>query len=279
MLKLYVMRHARQAQAFIDYCDSRGLALTLAPDVEGAIAIWVVNEDHWTEAEAELRYFLQHPYDAKYQAASWQMADSRTAKFSYASPNLMQLLQQGAGPFTLLVLLMSVTVYLLWWLGFQNALFRWLHFPVDATQYSSLWRWVTHAIMHFSVLHLAFNCLWWWLLGGEIERKFGAKKLILLFICASVMSGVGQFWVSGVNFGGLSGVVYALLGYCWWMGWLAPQRGLFLPKPYIGFMLVWLVMGYVMPMFNIANTAHLVGLITGCLVAFIDSQRGGEATR
>jgi GlpG protein len=66
--------------------------------------------------------------------------------------------------------------------------------------------------------------------------------------------------------------VYALLGYSWFIGWLAPERGISVSKPIVGFMLIWIILGYVQPFMAIANTAHLVGLITGCAFAAIDSQ-------
>jgi GlpG protein len=74
--------------------------------------------------------------------------------------------------------------------------------------------------------------------------------------------------VTGANFGGLSGVVYALVGFVWWFGYLAPEQGLSLAKPIVAFLLFWLVLGFVdlLPV-NLANTAHLLGLISGCLLA------------
>ena len=54
----------------------------------------------------------------------------------------------------------------------------------------------------------------------------------------------------------------ALVGYVWWYSWLAPGKGLYLSKPVIGFLLFWLVLGFVgvLPV-NMANTAHLLGII------------------
>ena len=110
-------------------------------------------------------------------------------------------------------------------------------------------------------------------MGGQIERHSGSAKLVQIFLLSSLVSGFGQFWLDGPNFGGLSGVVYALLGYIWWMGWLAPQRGLVIARSYVVFMLVWLVIGFVEPMgMSIANMAHLFGLISGCVIALFDAK-------
>ena len=112
--------------------------------------------------------------------------------------------------------------------------------------------------------------MWWWQLGGAVEKALGKGVLLHLLLLSAMSSNVGQYLVSGANFGGLSGVVYGLVGFVWWMGWLAPEKGLFLSKPLVGFLLFWLLLGYadVLPI-NMANTAHLLGLISGCLLALL----------
>ncbi len=124
-----------------------------------------------------------------------------------------------------------------------------------------------------------------------IELAFARSMLGLLFgivkLASSVLpsfsaaaSNVAQLVVSGPNFGGLSGVVYALVGCVWWLGWLKPAWGLSLPKPIVGFLLVWLVVGYldVLPV-SMANTAHTVGLICGCLFAWFLVTKAKNADR
>ena len=127
------------------------------------------------------------------------------------------------------------------------------------------------------MLHIVFNLLWWWVLGKQVESKFGTTFLLVLFALSALASNVGQLLVTGPNFGGLSGVVYALLGFAWWIGWLRPSWGIRLPKSIIGFMLVWLLLGYANVLWmNVANTAHTVGLISGCLLAAVTVQMAGR---
>jgi len=97
---------------------------------------------------------------------------------------------------------------------------------------------------------------------------------------SAIASNLAQFLVSGPNFGGLSGVVYALVGFVWWSGYLAPEKGLTLSKPIIGFLLFWLLLGFVdlLPV-NVANTAHLVGLISGCLMAVFTIKMGKNSAK
>ena len=76
-----------------------------------------------------------------------------------------------------------------------------------------VWRYFTHALMHFSVMHILFNLLWWWYLGGAVEKRLGSGKLIVITLISALLSGYVQHKFSGPWFGGLSGVVYALMGY------------------------------------------------------------------
>ena len=97
------------------------------------------------------------------------------------------------------------------------------------------WRLITPIFLHFGILHFIFNSLWLSMLGSRIEEVMGARHLMLIVVTTGVMSNAIQFWWSGAsNFGGMSGVVYALLGYLWIANSIAPhlfmalQKGLYL---------------------------------------------------
>lgn len=273
MVRLISLTNPRMAQAFIDYMASRQIDIKMMPEGGGQFALWLSNPEHQIEAESELNHFLANPNDAKYHAASWDMAESRTNQFTYRSPSMLAMIKAKAGPMTLAIMLICVVIFAMQQLGAGDAVFAALHFPAFAGQEWQLWRWMSHAVLHFSVIHIAFNLLWWWQLGGDIEQRLGSGKLLQLFVVSAALSGAGQYWVEGANFGGLSGVVYALVGYLWMIGYKAPQLGLSMPKPVIGFMLVWLVLGFVQPFMAIANTAHLAGLLAGVAIGLLDAER------
>lgn len=273
MVRLITLANPRMAQAFIDYMASHHIDIQMMPEGGGQFALWLSDEQHKLEVEAELKHFLANPTATKYQAASWDMADTRTSQFSYRSPSMLAMVKVKAGVFTLAIMAVCAVIFILLQIGAGDAVFNLLHFPAFASQEWQLWRWVSHAVLHFSVMHIAFNLLWWWQLGGDIEQRLGTGKLVQLFVVSAALSGAGQFWVEGANFGGLSGVVYALVGYLWMLGYKAPQIGLSMPKPVIGFMLVWLVLGFLQPFMAIANTAHLVGLLSGVAMGLLDASK------
>lgn len=158
-------------------------------------------------------------------------------------------------------------------MGWGNFLFQQLSFystfSVDAIMAQPL-KIIGPALFHLSWLHIVFNTMWWWQLGGSIEKSLGSRTLLSVFLISAVVSNIGQYVVSGANFAGLSGVVFALFGYVWWLGWLKPRLGLSVPKPLIGFLLIWMLLGFAefLPI-NMANTAHLMGLVCGCILAVI----------
>ncbi|UYA62246.1 Rhomboid protease GlpG 1 [Pectobacterium sp. F1-1] len=114
--------------------------------------------------------------------------------------------------------------------------------------------------------------MWWWYLGGPVEKVLGTGKLLVITLVSALVSGWAQSWFSGIYFGGLSGVVYALMGYVWLRGEREPDGDLSMPRSLMAFALLWLVAGYfdILGM-SIANAAHVAGLVVGLLMAFWDT--------
>lgn len=137
------------------------------------------------------------------------------------------------------------------------------------------WRLITPIFLHFGLMHLVFNGLWLAVLGGRIERIYGSMHLLLLVFASGAVSNMIQYsWQGSIYFGGMSGVVYALLGYIWIKGHFAPRAGLQLPPGILAFMLVWLLVGMTGVLelllgIGIANGAHLGGLLIGMALGMV----------
>jgi GlpG protein len=156
----------------------------------------------------------------------------------------------------------------------DNRVMFWLSWPHNSAQYSQFWRWISHAFLHFSFMHIAFNLVWWWYLGGPVEKRLGSGKLFVIAVVSAFFSGWAQFLFSGTLFGGLSGVVYALIGYVWLTGERTPEIGLSLPRGLMAFSLIWLAVGYFGILgIAIANAAPSAGLVLGLLMAFWDTRQ------
>lgn len=229
--------------------------------------------DKFEQAKTEFAEFIKDPFAAKYQQAAWQHGKTGDVTISDITlfDNFKDNFLAHAGIITLSVFALCWLVFLMSILGWSQPIFNAIQFypqlSLDAFLADPL-RLLGPAFFHFSWLHIVFNTMWWWQLGGSVEKALGKGTLLNLLLLSAIVSNLGQYYVSGANFGGLSGVVYALVGFVWWFGYLAPERGLSLSKPLVGFLLFWLLLGFVdlLPV-NIANTAHLLGLLSGCFLA------------
>ncbi len=248
---------------------------------DGEYLLTISNSSDNERAQRIVEHFIRYPHHPRYQEAAWQqgealktpVASSTTSKTNAAFSALK------TSPVVVLIGVACCLIYGLSLLdGFQFVRQQMMIQPFgELSSSAQWWRIITPAFIHFSELHIVFNLLWWWMLGRQVEAKFGSSLLLLFLILTAAVSNIAQYLVSGPSFGGMSGVVYALMGFVWWLGWLRPTWGLHLDKPIVGFMLVWLVIGYFDILWvSMANTAHTVGLLSGCLLAWLLAQKSAS---
>lgn len=187
-------------------------------------------------------------------------------------------------PVTFVLILLSIVGFALFYLPVLNPYLAWFTFspftveqgmPAFASSAGQYWRLVTPAFLHFGWLHIVFNSLWLWELGGKVERVMGHMNMLGLFLVIAIVSNASQFVMGGPSlFGGMSGVVYGLLGFSWVAPLLQPGWRI-QPSPTIMlFMVGWLVVcmaGLVeaVGFGAVANAAHLGGLLCGALLGAI----------
>ncbi|MFQ3208751.1 MAG: GlpG protein [Colwellia sp.] len=272
------------ALLFRNYLQSLGIQAQLKSNQDQGHVIYC-QENNISQAKVEFDIFIINPHADKYQQAAWDRGEVVT--LNTGDFGLINSFKDGflahAGIVTLLIFVLCWLVFLASKLGGAENIFKALQFypqlSVD-TLFANPLRLIGPAFFHFSWLHIVFNTMWWWQLGGSIEKTLGKVTLINLLLISAIVSNVGQYLVSGSNFGGLSGVVYALVGFVWWFGYLVPEQGLSLAKPLVGFLLFWLVLGFaeLLPV-NVANTAHLLGLLSGCFLALFTVKVVGINTK
>ncbi len=184
-------------------------------------------------------------------------------------------------PVTLALIALSLCGFLLIYLRVSPqvlALFTFQPFAVTGDRMvfegmqGQYWRLVTPVFLHFGWLHIVFNSLWLWELGARVEKVMGHLNMILLFLVIAVVSNSCQYLFGGPGvFGGMSGVVYGLLGFAWVAPLLQPAWRIQPPRGIMIFMVGWLVVCMlgvveVLGFGAIANAAHLGGLLCGALL-------------
>lgn len=186
-------------------------------------------------------------------------------------------------PVTLCLIVLSAIGALL--VGLENPLAYLLTFQEPGTyqflslteslQHGHVWRLITPAFLHFGFVHFLFNSMWMWDLGRRLEIILGRFGFLIFFVVVAALSNLAQYlWQPNTLFGGMSGVVYALLGFVMVSHKLTPHPLTAVPVGIIGFMLFWLMlcMSGAIDFFisgGVANAAHVGGLIAGCLFALV----------
>ena len=184
MLRLIAFSNPRMAQAFVDYMA------TLHIDIEvrhqnNQVELWLADTSSEQMVRHELQQFIDNPSDPRYLAASWESGSSN-ANIVYRKSDTLANLRSQAGPLTLSVIVICVVVYGLMQV-FDNTMFNLLAYPSDSSRYIQIWRWVSHAFLHFSLMHILFNLVWWWYLGGPLERRLGTGKLLEITVLSAIL--------------------------------------------------------------------------------------------
>lgn len=138
--------------------------------------------------------------------------------------------------------------------------------------HSEYWRLITPIFLHFGLMHIAFNMSLLWFAGRQIELLQGSVRMLGISMVIGLGSNILQAMYSEVAvFGGMSGVVYGLLGYGWIWNLLRPEKSLHIPNVIFYFSLAMMVLGFagfigLLGAGKVANVAHLGGLIMGLLM-------------
>jgi GlpG protein len=142
----------------------------------------------------------------------------------------------------------------------------------DMQARAEYWRLLSPMFIHFSLLHIVFNLLWFWELGRRIESDLGSAELVLIMLATSLCANVMQYVMTGPSlFGGMSGVVFGLLGFTLVWSRMLPARSIAMPDAVYIFMFVFLALGFfgvidLLQLGSMANGAHLGGLLAGLLL-------------
>lgn len=176
------------------------------------------------------------------------------------------------------------------WMGIYDRIvthYKNSNFPLDyqgplfeKISQGQVWRAFTPALLHFDLLHIFFNVLWFILLGNQIEFRVGWLRYILLILATAIVSNTAQYLMSGPFFMGLSGIVVGMAAFIWARQQVAPWEGYLLQRFTLIFLAIFVVGMFALQLaffimqvwgtftapISIANTAHLAGGVVGYLL-------------
>src|SRR5690606_13388074 len=74
---------------------------------------------------------------------------------------------------------------------------------------------ITPVFVHFDFFHIAFNLLFFSAFSSKIEKSSGSIFLIIFILISALISTSAQLFFSGTTGIGISGVVFAMIGFLW----------------------------------------------------------------
>lgn len=281
-----------RAQRFGDFLYSEGIESQIDEGKSGDWEVWVLDEDSLDGAKELLTSFNEQPDDPRYATGAQAAIASRKRQEKAQAKNRSRFIDGRTmvnrpavphGLLTIALILVSVAVTVSTRMGANRPLTRKLQITESRVEgrymkwnntfseirQGQVWRIFTPMFLHFNIMHILFNMLWLKDLGRIIEAHKGTWLLLALVLAIAGLSNMAQFLWHGPGFGGMSGVVFGLLGYIWMQGKFNPASQLHLQQQTVTFMIVWFVVcltGLVGP---VANMAHGAGAVVGIIWGFL----------
>lgn len=272
-----------RADRFLNFLAAQGIPAEALDEKDGRLSIWVINEDHLVEAEQHFVSFKVSPDAAVFNAPPQSKTKPKlkaSAKRSRYIDVRSEIFGRNALTFssvTVLLITASVLLTLLSSTPSGAALKPLLYYSefmgnnFGEIRDGQIWRLVTPIFLHAGFIHLLFNMLWVYQLGGAIEVNEGRFYLLGFTVVFAAIVNTAQYIVSGPAFLGFSGVAYAYLGYVWMMSRYQPATRYSISRDTVVMMVVWIVVCYTGLLGPVANTEHVAGFVSGTAFGFLRS--------
>lgn len=286
------IQDAKQARLFADFLLSQGITCQVDQGDDG-YTIWVHDDAQLQRSRLELNEFLHDPTAEIYREAQADVdVLRRKAKArKRAKPVVVDLRERwrpwNAGLFPITWVLIALSVGLSLGTDFGHSAWadqwlyitRWVVAPDgDHIRFSRLlpevregevWRLITPAFLQVGGwLHLIFNMWWLYMAGALIETRRGTWAMLGIALATAAISNLAQFVWAGPSFGGMSGVGFGLFGYIWMKSRFDPAAGIYCPPDLVVQFLIWLVLCMTGAIGQIANAAHVGGMLVGMVIAY-----------
>lgn len=270
------------ARGFGDFLVASGIRCDVEADADGSWSVWIRGEDQVQAARMSLEKFRANPDAPEFRGAGTSAEKARDAEARDLAAYRKRIRSRqnlfpkfggyGVGALTYALMIACGAVAYFSDLGKNDAILQHLLISVRYGPHTGflpevfsgeIWRLFTPIFVHFDIFHLLFNMMWLFQLGCMIEARQSSWHLLALVAAFALLSNLAQYFFNHPFFGGMSGVVYGLAGYIWMRGKYDPGSSLVLDQLSLIILMVGLVAGYANFFGPVANTAHLVGLISG----------------
>jgi rhomboid protease GluP len=132
-----------------------------------------------------------------------------------------------------------------------------------------VWRLLTCAFLHSSLMHIAFNMYSLYIIGPQIQQIYGSKKYLIIYIGSCIAASTLSYLMSPYSISvGASGGIFGLMGALLIFGVIERHR---IQKKFIWSLMQIIIINLLIGLSvkNIDNSAHIGGLIGGMLIGYI----------
>ena len=138
-----------------------------------------------------------------------------------------------------------------------------------------IYRLFTYMFLHGSVIHLLTNMYSLYIIGNEVEQKYGSLRFILIYIISGITGGLLSASISSTISIGASGAIFGILGALLYFGF---RFRLYLresmTRKILPVIFINLAIGFMLS--GIDNACHIGGLIGGYLAGMAVSFPGDD---
>lgn len=264
-----------KSERFVAFLKSQKIE-SEAREQEGSFGIWVYDEDLLAKADGMFEEFKQSPDAPRYTKSALKnsLKPPQPVSPTYALKSKRikntKYLSSNANITDIPIVWSIIIICVVLRLVAQAPLFKpyvdyFFQFNLKILD-GQIWRLLTPIFLHGGLLHLFFNMFWVFDVGGDIEREEGKWFLGIFVVVTGTLCNTLQFLVSGPYFEGISGVVYAMIGYAWMMTRFKYNSRYSMSDMMMGFMVAWIFVGLMFDDLRIANTQHITGMILGLIL-------------
>jgi membrane associated rhomboid family serine protease len=173
-------------------------------------------------------------------------------------------------PLVLAIIAVDVVVFFLERFGNDfTVINRYAMWPAQVHLHDQYYRAFTAMFLHANFQHIFFNMLALLIVGPAVEVQLGKARFLTLYLIAGLGGSVGSYLLSPPNVAGIgaSGAIMGVIG-----AYIVLGLRRHLPiAPVVGLLVLNLAIGFTG---NIDWRAHLGGLVTGSVLAFVYDAAG-----
>lgn len=168
---------------------------------------------------------------------------------------------------TTILIFINIVMFLISLLDYSGVINLFANYYVNVKN-GEVYRLLTSAFVHANVVHIFFNMYALFELGPQIERFYGRKRYLLIYLGSAFMGSLFSVVLTNNVSVGASTSIFGLFGAMIYFGYKYRNTlDNFLRSGIIPVLLINLILGFITP--NIDISGHIGGLLGGLIISYL----------